>query len=53
MLPRQVAIQLEQPFGEDQNDLPLDFYCFSLEENMMTLLDEKIEPEPEVDSDPE
>ena len=39
----EVAIQLEQPFGDDQNDLPLDFYCLTLEADLMTLLDEKLE----------
>ena len=39
----EVAIQLEQPFGDDMNDLPLDSYCFTLEADLMTLLDEKLE----------
>ena len=66
----EVAIQLEQPFGDDQSthahnrrhltrlcltrlslslslvwtdDLPLDSYCFNLEADLMTLLDEKLE----------
>ena len=39
----EVAIQLEQPFGDDQNDLPLDSYCYTLEADLMSLLDEKVE----------
>lgn len=42
----EVAIQLEQPFGDDQNDLPLDSYCFNLEADLISLLDEKIEGPP-------
>ena len=41
----EVAIQLEQPFGDDQNDLPLDFYCYSLEADLVTLLNERVEEE--------
>ena len=40
-----MAIQLEQPFGDDQNDLPLDSYCYTLEADLVTLLDEKLEAE--------
>lgn len=40
-----MAIQLEQPFGDDQNDLPLDFYCYSLEADLVTLLNERVEEE--------
>ena len=39
----EVAIQLEQPFGDDQNDLPLDSYCFTLEADLMTMLDERLD----------
>ena len=39
----EVAIQLEQPFGDDQNDLPLDSYCFMMEADLLTLLDEPVE----------
>jgi len=46
----EVAIQLEQPFGDDQNDLPLDFYCFTLEADLMTLLDENLEDDDVDDS---
>lgn len=39
----EVAIQLEQPFGDDQNDLPLDFICHQLEADLVNLLDERVD----------
>ena len=39
----EVAIQLEQPFGDDENDLPLDSYCYTLEADLMTILDERLD----------
>ena len=41
-----MAIQLEQPFGDDQNDLPLDSYCHTLEADLITMLDEMVENDP-------
>ena len=41
----EVAVQLEQPFGDDSNDLPLDNMCFNLEADLMTLLNEEVEKE--------
>ena len=44
----EVAIQLEQPFGDDANDLPLDTFCFTLEADLMTLLNERLDEEMEM-----
>ncbi|EOD26362.1 hypothetical protein EMIHUDRAFT_435039 [Emiliania huxleyi CCMP1516] len=34
-----VAVQLEVPFGDDENDLPLAHYCVALEADLAELLD--------------
>ena len=35
-----LAVQLEVPFGNDQNDLPLETYCLTLQADLLTLLSE-------------
>ncbi len=47
----QVAVQLEQPFGDDQNDLPLDSFCATLKADLITLIDEQVEMRMHTDDD--
>ena len=36
----QIAVEMENPFGVESNDLPLDSLCLSLQADMLRLLDE-------------
>lgn len=35
------AVQLEDPFGTDANDLPLDEFCLSIQDYMLEVLDDR------------
>jgi predicted membrane chloride channel (bestrophin family) len=30
-----MAVEIEQPFGDDADDLPLEKYCLNIEENIL------------------
>ena len=36
----EVAVQIEQPFGFEYNDLPIDAYCLTVQADVLRLLDE-------------
>ena len=36
----QVAMHIEQPFGKDDDDLPLEAYCLNLEADLLALFDD-------------
>ena len=36
----ETAVQIEQPFGFEYNDLPLDVYCLTVQADVLRLLDE-------------
>ena len=38
----EVAMHIEQPFGTDDDDLPLEAYCLNLLADMLALLDEEV-----------
>ena len=37
----EVAMHIEQPFGNDDDDLPIEAYCLSLEADLLSMLDEE------------
>ena len=37
----EVAMHIEQPFGSDDDDLPIEAYCLSLEADLLAMLDEE------------
>lgn len=41
----EIGVQIEDPFGEDDNDLPLEQICATIERNLLALVDEP-RPEP-------
>ncbi len=36
----QLAVEIENPFGEDFNDLPLEIFCLTVESDALRLLAE-------------
>ena len=40
----EVAIQLEQPFGDDPNDLPLEEFCLRVERVLLDILRRALKP---------
>jgi ion channel-forming bestrophin family protein len=40
----EIGVEIEDPFGEDDNDLPVEGICVTIERNLMALLDEKATP---------
>ena len=30
-----MAVEIEQPFGDDPDDLPLEKYCLNIEDNLL------------------
>jgi len=39
----EVAMHIEQPFGTDEDDLPLDAYCLTIEADILALIDEPVD----------
>jgi len=39
----EVAMHIEQPFGTDEDDLPLDAYCLTIEADLLALIDEHVD----------
>lgn len=37
----EIAVQIENPFGLEVNDLPLDAYCLTVQADVLRLLDEE------------
>ena len=43
----EIGVEIEDPFGEDENDLPVEGFCHTIESNLLELLGEPVEaPEP-------
>ena len=42
----QLAVQIENPFGEDANDLPLDAFCLTVETELIQALAESSSAQP-------
>jgi predicted membrane chloride channel (bestrophin family) len=36
----QMAMEIEQPFGDDEDDLPLENYCLDIEKILLDVLNE-------------
>jgi putative membrane protein len=41
----EIGVEIEDPFGEDDNDLPLEKICATIEGNLLAALGEKRSPE--------
>lgn len=39
----EIGVEIEDPFGEDENDLPVDGFCHTIESNLLELLGEPVE----------
>jgi len=39
----EVAMHIEQPFGTDEDDLPLDAYCLTIEADLLALIDTDVD----------
>ena len=39
----EVAMHIEQPFGTEEDDLPLDAYCLTIEADLLALIDEHVD----------
>jgi putative membrane protein len=37
----EIGVEIEDPFGEDENDLPLEQICQTIERNLLALIEEK------------
>jgi putative membrane protein len=49
----EIGVEIEDPFGYDDNDLPLDRFCQTIETNLRGVLDRPMEPfMPELVADP-
>ncbi len=46
-----LAVQLDVPFGNDPNDLPLETYCLTQAADLLILLDEHLEEREEVEEE--
>jgi putative membrane protein len=38
----EIGVEIEDPFGEDDNDLPLERFCETIERNLMALAQQPI-----------
>ena len=36
----EIGVEIEDPFGEDDNDLPLEQICGTIEQNLLALIEE-------------
>ena len=43
----EIGVEIEDPFGEDENDLPLERFCGTIERNLTALLSTAAPPKPE------
>ncbi len=37
----EIGVEIEDPFGQDDNDLPLDRICATIEQNLIALLEDE------------
>ena len=44
----EIGVEIEDPFGEDDNDLPLERICATIEQNLLALLDDSGNPKSEI-----
>ena len=49
----EIGVEIEDPFGVDANDLPLDNFCSMIESNLLDLVGDEPLPEPSELTDPD